>query len=628
MFRSEKRVFAPLAASLFLAPIVFVFLGESFVQLFNPSTALGVAARLKGAFKPSVVGLTFVFVVLYALVARGMLAPLFAYLDGRPVPEEKARRAAVGLPWFLLGANIGFWCLGTVVFYGSSGWTAPNGTPFLWTLTFKATEGAASALLSALLTSVVLVGPKRELGMREIRRGERDRFVKAEDYLIFATALLLLSTKLAFVARYFFLRDPEAPGPRSIGASMTAVTAIIAAVGAALLLLSRLERGAQLSLLSERLAALSAGGGADLQVSLELLAFDEVGAAMGSFNSFVESLRGIVADIQSAAESLGRAYHRLGEGAGSMGTALGSIDGAVEELQARVVDESDGTERSTEAVKTIRDESQSLDAAAEAQASRVSESAASVEQMIASVRSVTESVQRVDERYRSLLEAADDGARRLDEVAKLVSGVAEKSRVLEETNGIIAGIASRTNLLAMNAAIEAAHAGDAGAGFSVVADEIRALAEGSATQSKGVRGALAEMRSSVDAIVSAAGASKEGFDRVRALIEEVTRFEDEIRDSLAEQSTGARQIQEDLGTMREASRELRRRSQELSSRSDALQAQMEDLSSLAERSGQAVRSISGAASSITADYSALRELVAELGSAARGLESLAARFRL
>jgi hypothetical protein len=108
---SERRVIGALVASLVLVPFVFVILGESFVQFFNP----------------------LVFVLIYSLAARHMISPLFAHLDGKPDMESRARKAAIGLPWLILASNVGFWALGIIVFYGIAGWKAPNGMPFLQT---------------------------------------------------------------------------------------------------------------------------------------------------------------------------------------------------------------------------------------------------------------------------------------------------------------------------------------------------------------------------------------------------------------------------------------------------------------------------------------------------------------
>ncbi len=122
------------------------------------------------------------------------------------------------------------------------------------------------------------------------------------------------------------------------------------------------------------------------------------------------------------------------------------------------------------------------------------------------------------------------------------SKVAGVSALIVDANKMIAAIASQTNLLAMNAAIEAAHAGESGAGFSVVADEIRKLAEKSASQSRDMSQRLREVREAIDQAVSASAEADRGFDEVSRRIETVYNYQEEIRTALNEQNSGSKQV--------------------------------------------------------------------------------------
>jgi len=191
---------------------------------------------------------------------------------------------------------------------------------------------------------------------------------------------------------------------------------------------------------------------------------------------------------------------------------------AIGEISARLGKEAAGAAESAALSRKVHDGAFSLDGAVDAQAVLVAESSTSVEQMIASVRSVAESTERVGRSYGSLLVAADEGTVRLDEVGKLVRGVIEKLKLLGETNAMITGIASKTNLLAMNAAIEAAHAGDAAAqlrsssaemasGSGLVLERMEALVRMAGITSIGS-----------EAIAESSAGTEEGFDAVKGLI--------------------------------------------------------------------------------------------------------------
>jgi methyl-accepting chemotaxis protein len=124
-------------------------------------------------------------------------------------------------------------------------------------------------------------------------------------------------------------------------------------------------------------------------------------------------------------------------------------------------------------------------------------------------------------------------------------------------------IASQTNLLSMNAAIEAAHAGDAGRGFAVVADEIRKLAESSGKQSKTIGAVLKKIKGSFDTITKSTETVLARFEAIDSGVKIVAEQEDNIRNAMEEQGEGSKQVLNSAGDLNEITRQVRNGSGEM-----------------------------------------------------------------
>jgi len=181
------------------------------------------------------------------------------------------------------------------------------------------------------------------------------------------------------------------------------------------------------------------------------------------------------------------------------------------------------------------------------QAAAVSESASAIEEMVASIQAVTGALSKNAEHVKDLQVASKVGHEGINDVVADIRGIAKESESLLEINSVMQNIASQTNLLSMNAAIEAAHAGDSGRGFAVVAAEIRKLAESSGAQSKTIGAVLKTIKSSIDKITKSTETVLNRFEQIDGGIKTVADQERSVLNAMEEQRYGSTKILRAIG---------------------------------------------------------------------------------
>ena len=162
--------------------------------------------------------------------------------------------------------------------------------------------------------------------------------------------------------------------------------------------------------------------------------------------------------------------------------------------------------------------------------------------MVANIDSISRTLEKTDTVIKDLASATSDGKETLVSSGNITQTIAEESGSLMEASNVIQHIASQTNLLAMNAAIEAAHAGEAGKGFAVVADEIRKLAEESSAQGKTITSTLKNLSSEIETLSSAAKTVEEKFNIIFTLSEQVKQMSARLTEAMREQGNASKEV--------------------------------------------------------------------------------------
>ncbi|MFP3089643.1 methyl-accepting chemotaxis protein [Treponema sp. TIM-1] len=323
-------------------------------------------------------------------------------------------------------------------------------------------------------------------------------------------------------------------------------------------------------------------GEGDLTKRLESTARDEIGDMTRSFNTTLDKIRELIQMIREKAQSLSKTGTELSTNMNATAAAINEITSNIQSLKTQVSNQNAEVDEAGRAMEKVSAGIADLNGQIDKQAESVSQSSSAIEEMLANVQSVTNTLVKNVDNVRELAEASGIGRTGLEEVAADIQGIARESEGLLEINAVMENIASQTNLLSMNAAIEAAHAGEAGKGFAVVADEIRKLAESSGEQSKTISGVLKKIKDSIDKITRSTNEVLDKFEAIDTGVKTVSDQEENIRNAMEEQGQGSKQILDAVSQLNEITGGVKGSSEEMNIGSKEVIATSQTLESITQ----------------------------------------------
>jgi methyl-accepting chemotaxis protein len=301
----------------------------------------------------------------------------------------------------------------------------------------------------------------------------------------------------------------------------------------------------------------------DLTKRISICSVDELGSIAGMVNAFCEHLSGGIGTIKYKISGLNHTSFELSINMGKTSTAVEQITANLDSMKNLMIKQESGAEEAGKAVGDIKVNIDSLKKMIEEQTESVNRSSSAIEEMTANIHSVTQTLVENSKNVGVLTEASENGRTGLQTVAQEIQEIAHDSEGLLEINSVMNNIASQTNLLSMNAAIEAAHAGEAGKGFAVVADEIRKLAESSGQQSKTTAAMLKKIKASIDNITKSSDDVLARFGAIDSSVKTVSQHEQNILNAMEEQETGGKQILESISRLRDITSSVKKGSNDM-----------------------------------------------------------------
>ncbi|UTC49960.1 methyl-accepting chemotaxis protein [Treponema sp. OMZ 855] len=321
-------------------------------------------------------------------------------------------------------------------------------------------------------------------------------------------------------------------------------------------------------------------GEGNLTVRLPVTGNDEITDLSEFFNQTIEKIAHAIKSIGTNSAEMQTIGNELADNMVETASAVNQISVNIEGVKRQTLTQAASVTETAATVEEIVRTIKQLNTSIQTQAASVAQSSSSIEQMVANIASITDTLEKANGAVKSLTTATDDGKATLVTSNTVTQKIAEESGSLMEASSVIQHIASQTNLLAMNAAIEAAHAGEAGKGFAVVADEIRKLAEDSAAQGKNITKTLKMLSGEIETL-SASSKTVEGkFNTIFNLAGQVKDMSNSLTHAMREQENGSKEVLTAIKNINTVTIEVQEGSEEMLKGGESVAEEMRKLDDL------------------------------------------------
>lgn len=354
----------------------------------------------------------------------------------------------------------------------------------------------------------------------------------------------------------------------------------------------------------------------------------EASQLANGFNQLSEGITELVGTIRESSTSIQDVSEKLVHNTQEINTSVSTTENAINGVNGTISKQSSAINSVNDAVTQVAQKVSVLNSEIDTQNQLIISSSSNIEDMMRNFMDITKNTENMSAKVGKIVESSEANTMALKKSVAQIQEVQAESGALLEMNKVISSVASQTNLLAMNAAIEAAHAGESGRGFAVVADEIRKLAETTSKQAKDSSVSLKAIQSKIDEISASSLNVENSFEKTISEIQNFDTTMKELSKTVSEQGDKAGLIMDSLSDIKKSSGNVKDSANVISSGTKLVEDNCTALANMQDEVDSGLRECGNASSTLTDTSKDMSEISNQAQNSVGILSEAVSKFRV